>query len=124
MAGFGSDLVFAHPVPSFTYDRKVSVALTPEAVLVKYVIELTEFTVLRDGGEIIDPKDLASLSERPERQRPAFLRDAFAKAIAPLLADRLEAWQDDAVLTFALESLQRNDQHLTFDFQFKAKWSK
>lgn len=108
----------AHPVPSFTYDRTIRVKLTAKGVTVNYRIELNDFTIFKDGSEIIAPAEFARLN------LPRKIRDAFAKAIAPHMAERLLAWQGEAPLTFRLTNKPDwNRDHLYFDFVFEADWA-
>jgi nickel/cobalt transporter (NicO) family protein len=112
-----ADRSAAHPVPSFTYDRTIRVKLTAKSIVIDYRIELNDFTIFKDGSEIIDAAEFARLN------LPRKIRDAFAKAIAPHMAERLMAWQDGSPLVFRLANKPDwNREHLYFDFVFTAEW--
>src|SRR5262245_562284 len=107
----------AHPVPALTYDRTVRIKLTPAGVEATYRLELNDYTMLLDGAQIITDEQRAALKPGPG------IRDAFMEAIAPHLADRLEAWQDDKPLNFTCTDRRwKVDDHLYCDFTFVAKW--
>src|SRR5262245_4723090 len=108
----------AHPVPRLTYDRTVRIKLTPAGVETTYRLELNDYTMLVDGAQIISDEQRAALKPGPG------IRDVFMEAIAPHLADRLDAWQDDRLLTFTCtERKWKVDEHLYCDFTFVAKWA-
>src|SRR6266542_5479192 len=77
--------LLAHPVPSFAYDRVIQVKLTPDGVEVAYQLNVDEITVFRDVTRIVEDDERAKLRSAKD------IHDAFLKAVAPLLADRLEA---------------------------------
>ena len=107
----------AHPVPSFAYDRAIQVKLTAEFVEVAYQLNLDEITIFRDVTQIVDD------NERARLRLPKEFYEAFSKAVAPLLADRLEAFQNDAALTFVCTGrVWRIEDHVRFDFVIRAKW--
>src|SRR5262245_33902943 len=79
----------AHPVPSFSYDRTIRVRLNSEGVTVEYQLNVDEFTIFRDVTVLLSDEERAKL--RGARD----IDEAFTNAIAPLIADRLEARQND-----------------------------
>jgi ABC-type nickel/cobalt efflux system permease component RcnA len=109
---------WAHPVPALTYDRTVRIRLTPTGVEATYRLELVDTTMLLDAAELITPEQRAAL--KPGNA----IRDLFLEMIAPHLADRLDVWQDDKLLTFAcVERKWKVDDHLYCDFTFVAPWA-
>src|SRR5436305_2943510 len=109
--------ISGHPVPSFAYDRVVQVKLTPAGIDVDYQLSVNEITIFRDLVQIVDDKERAALVGDSDSQ------DAFVKALAPLLADRLEAAQNDRPLTF--ECVERSwvvEDHVRCKFIFRARW--
>src|SRR5262249_48614759 len=108
----------AHPVPTFSYDRSVQVKLTAAGVEVKYQLNVDEITIFRDVTRIVDDDERAKLRTGNE------IRAAFAKAMAPLLADRLEASLDGKPLSFtcAAEPKITMVDHVQYDFVFRAPW--
>lgn len=117
-AGLLAGRAAAHPVPALTYDRTVRIKLTPAGIEAAYRIELNDYTMLLDGSQIISDEQRAKLKPGPG------IRDAFMEALAPHLADRLEAWQDDRPLYFNCTSRTwKVDDHLYCDFTFVAPWA-
>jgi nickel/cobalt exporter len=108
----------AHPVPSLTYDRTIRIKLMPAGVEATYRVELLDTTMLVDAAQLITPAQRAALKSGPDTY------NLFLEVIAPHLADRLEAWQDEKPLNFECTSRQwKIDDHLYCDFTFLAKWA-
>src|SRR4051794_25704523 len=85
----------AHPVPRSFHDRTITVSLKPDAVVVEYVLEVDEWTVVfQDLPAVTEQVDLAKLTKPDDFYR------AFATRYAPVLADNLVATCDDQPLTF------------------------
>jgi nickel/cobalt transporter (NicO) family protein len=91
----GLSRLAAHPVPKLSYDRTIRVKLDARGVEVEYQLELSNDTVLIEIGTIVDDAKRASL------RNSAMVHAAFLEAIGPLIVDRLEAWQDEQLLSFA-----------------------
>src|SRR5262249_26441723 len=88
-----------------------------EGVTVEYQLNVDEFTIFRDVTVLLSDEERAKL--RGARD----IDEAFTNAIAPLIADRLEARQNDKPLTFTCSSKKwQLDDHVRSDFIFTAKW--
>src|SRR5262249_42137555 len=66
--------LFAHPVPTFSYDRVIQVKLTPTEIEVQYQLNVDEITIFRDVTRIVDDEERAKLRTGND------IRSAFAKA--------------------------------------------
>jgi ABC-type nickel/cobalt efflux system permease component RcnA len=108
----------AHPVPSFSYDRTIRVTLTSEGISVDYQLNVDEITIFRDVTRLLDD------DERSKLRGALDTHEAYAKAIAPIIADRLEAWQNDKPLTFVCKKSHepKVEDHVLCRFEFFAKW--
>ncbi len=110
--------VRAHPVPRRSHDRTIEVCLTRDAVLVKYRLEVDEWTVVfEDLPAVADKVDLSRLS------KPQEFYDAYTRSYAPILADNLIATVDGRPLQFTC--IRRGHEvldHLRCDFVFQAPW--
>ncbi len=109
----------AHPVPKDNHDRTTVVRLTPADVEVAYTLDLDEGRAARDVAR----EELAGVST------PEEFHQAFARWLAPILANNLDARLDGKPLTFACAKLAATDQedgkpllHLRCSFLFKAPW--
>src|SRR4051812_17728164 len=71
----------AHPLPNLRYDRTVDVRLSPAGVVVRYTLEMNEWTMVLDANRLLDPKDTFTTG----REFAAL----YAKKKAPFLADNL-----------------------------------
>jgi ABC-type nickel/cobalt efflux system permease component RcnA len=111
--------VAAHPVPSSSYDRTISVKLTPDAVVVDYRLEVNPLTVYLEIARLLTPAEQAKLRGSSERK----FYEAFTTSIAPIIADRLEAWQGEAPLTFTCVKKSFSTEHnILCTFEFSAPW--
>jgi ABC-type nickel/cobalt efflux system permease component RcnA len=110
--------LFAHPVPTFSYDRVIQAKLAAGGVEVQYQLNVDEFTIFRDLARMLSDEERAKL--RPGDDS----RQVYAKAVAPFLADRLESSLDGIPLTFASAGEPRVTMvdHVQFDFVFRAPW--
>ncbi|HLW67642.1 MAG TPA: hypothetical protein VKS79_20160 [Gemmataceae bacterium] len=108
----------AHPVPSLSYDRTIRVRLTSEGVAVNYDLNVDEITIFRDVTRLL------SDDERSKLRGALDAHEAYSNAIAPIIADRLEAWQNDQPLTFVCKVTKepKVEDHVLCRFEFFAKW--
>ena len=109
----------AHTLPNQRYDRVVAVRLTPDGVVVRYSLEVTQWTIFTDGAKLFTPAEIAKL----DRTGRGLVR-AYAAKIAPEIAHDLHAAVDGQPLTFRLEPLTEPDlgEHPKFQFVYKASW--
>src|SRR5262245_17079876 len=80
----------AHPIPSLSYDRTLRVRLTSSGVEVKYSLQVSGRTLLTDIDKLPNLNNEKLATAGPGNPNPLY--EAFYDGIAPLLADRLEAW--------------------------------
>jgi ABC-type nickel/cobalt efflux system permease component RcnA len=108
----GGDLT-AHPVPRDNHDRTVVVRLTPEAVRVRYTLDVDEGRAARDLRDV----------ELPGVSTPEQFYQAYARHMAPILAGNLAARLNGRPLTFDCvgQGYERLD-HLRCEFHFRAAW--
>src|SRR5439155_6340232 len=51
----------AHPLPNTRYDRTVAVRVAADGVIVKYTLEVSQFTIWTDGAKLFTPAEIANL---------------------------------------------------------------
>ncbi len=104
---------FAHPVPKNNHDRTIQIALTPEAVLIDYQLEVDETRAALDMTE----DALAGVGSRRE------FYAAYVRFLAPVLSHNLDARLDGKALVFAC-ARQRFDvtDHVLCRYHFRAAW--
>src|SRR5262245_53464204 len=87
--------VYAHPVPRKAHDRTIIVRLGRESVVVEYVLEVDEWTVVfQDLPAVSDQVELTKLT------KPDEFYETFTRHYAPILADNLIASVDKQPLRF------------------------
>lgn len=109
----------AHPLPNFRYDRKVDVRLTPQTVEVRYVLELSFWTIFTDGRNLFTPEEFAEINGRLRE-----VTKRYCEKMAPILADRLRAKLDGTALTFrnTKAEIEQDRDHARFRYVFHAPW--
>lgn len=108
----------AHPLPSSRYDRTVAVRIAPDGVIVKYTLEVGQFTIWLDGAKLFSPEEISKLDKTSRG-----FSTAYAKKIAPELARDLHATADGKLLEFSVEKIDvEASDHPRFQFVFKAAW--
>lgn len=118
LAVFTAPPAAAHPLPNTRYDRTIAVRLGPDAVQVKYALEVTQFTIFLDGAKLFTAEEIAKL----DKTGRGFVL-AYAKKVAPEIARDLRATADGKRLTFSVEKVDvEAGEHPRFRFEFKAPW--
>jgi ABC-type nickel/cobalt efflux system permease component RcnA len=106
--------LLAHPIPKQNHDRVIEVKLTPDAVVVKYQLEIDEYRAAQD----LTKEELARIDS------PRAISRVFLECAAPILRNNLIARLDGKELTFhgdgAIDSSVTD--HLRCNFSFKASW--
>jgi ABC-type nickel/cobalt efflux system permease component RcnA len=102
-----------HPVPKDNHDRDIAVRLTPDAVLVDYLLEVDETRAIEDT-----PRDeLAGVTTKAE------FYAAVLRVYAAALGGNLDATLDGKPLDFAcVQSSYTSTDSLRCRFHFKAPW--
>src|SRR5215207_9602288 len=93
--------VAAHPLPNMRYDRTVAVRLTPDAVVVKYTLEVGWFTMHLDGAKFLTPEEISKLDKTGKG-----FAAVYAKKIAPQIAADLRPVVDGKPLTLRVEKVE------------------
>jgi len=112
--------LFAHPVPKENHDRVIEVELTPDAVVVRYHLEVDESRAQLDFTRLDVPKE-----EFDRITTRAAFQQAFIDHVAPILLNNLYARLDDEPLVFVSRGGKRDEtvkDHLRCDFTFQASW--
>jgi nickel/cobalt exporter len=106
--------VFAHPVPKQNHDRIIEVRLTPDAVVVKYQLEIDEYRAVQDLGK----EELARIGSAQAIPR------VFLAYAAPILRNNLIARLDGKELSFGGDGEIDGTvtDHLRCNFTFTAPW--
>jgi ABC-type nickel/cobalt efflux system permease component RcnA len=109
-----SESVFAHPIPKQNHDRTIEVRLTPDAVVVKYQLEIDEYRAVQD----LDKEELARIDS------PRAIPRVFLEWVAPILRNNLIAQLDGKELSFkgSGEIDPSVTDHLLCIFTFTAAW--
>ncbi|HEY7154391.1 MAG TPA: hypothetical protein VH575_10575, partial [Gemmataceae bacterium] len=112
--------LFAHPVPKDNHDRGIEVELTPDAVVVRYHLEVDESRAELDFTRLDVPKEeFARITTR------AAFQQAFIDHVAPILLNNLFARLDGEPLVFVSRGGKRDEtvkDHLRCDFTFQTSW--
>jgi len=109
----------AHPVPSSSFDRIILVSLHRDRVQVEYKLEVNPLTVYLQIARLLSSAEQAQLKGAKDAQ----FYEAFTTAIAPVIADGLEAWQGQQPLTFRCEKKSWSSEHnIVCTFLFSAPW--
>jgi ABC-type nickel/cobalt efflux system permease component RcnA len=108
------EFLFAHPVPKQNHDRVIEVRLTPQAVIVKYQLEIDEYRAVQDLGK----EELARIDS------PRAIPRVFLEYAAPILRNNLIAQLDGKELSFrgGGEIDTSVTDHLRCNFTFTAAW--
>jgi len=114
LAVLRGEFLFAHPVPKQNHDRVIEVRLTPEAVIVKYQLEIDEYRAVQDLGK----EELARIDS------PRAIPRVFLEYAAPILRNNLIAQLDGEELSFrgGGEIDTSVTDHLRCNFTFTAAW--
>ena len=111
----------ADPIPKGTHDRRLDIRLTPEAVVVTYLLDVDPGTAVLE-----DLIPLAQGGEFEKLSKPQEYYEAFTRVFAPRLAGGLEATLDGARLAFTCAEHRYTvvdpQNHLRFKFVFRAAW--
>jgi ABC-type nickel/cobalt efflux system permease component RcnA len=108
----------AHPLPNTRYDRTVAVRCTADGVVVKYLLEVSAFTIWLDGAKLFTPAEIAKLDKTSRGYS-----GAYAAKIAPEIASELHARADDAPIHFRSTRIEvEAGEHPRFQFEFRANW--
>jgi ABC-type nickel/cobalt efflux system permease component RcnA len=107
---------FAHPVPTDTHSRTVTVCLRPGELCVRYRLELDQFTtVYKDSRGVIDEAEVKRLNT------PTAFYGEFTRRLGPILADQLDVLVDGrAVPLRCIEQRFEVADHLVCEFLFQA----
>jgi len=111
----------ADPIPKGEHDRRIDIRLTPEAVVVKYQLNVEPFTAhIEDVPTVAQGGDFENIRGEDEYFR------TFARLFGPHLAGGLEASLDGKGLTFRCvehrHQLIDPQNHLRCEFVFRAEW--
>ena len=107
----------AHPLPNFRFDRTVDVRLAPSGVVVKYALEMNEWTMVLDGNKLLQPGETFGTSREFAAQ--------YAKKKVPFLIDNLVLTLDGREVKLAAErtEVEPERDHVRFRFVFRGAWS-
>ena len=108
---------FAHPVPRSEYDRTITVELRPDEVVVRYTLDLDQYTLLATvaepaNGFPIDPNKTLT---------PRGTADAYIARMKVVIADQLQGSVDGKPITFTCSDARADfTDSVQFRFRFKA----
>jgi nickel/cobalt transporter (NicO) family protein len=109
----------AHPLPNFRYDRHIDVRLHPQTVEVRYVLELSFWTIFADNRRLFTPEEIEQMGGKLRE-----VTKRYCEKMAPILAEKLDARLGDKRLTFRVAKLevQQDRDHARFRYVFEAPW--
>src|SRR5262245_49793178 len=107
----------AHPVPINTYDRTITVRLTPKSVVVEYLLEVDAETAFNDVPDLVSNEEFKQLT-RAELVYAGFARGTVKRLMAGMVL-RLDG--QELPLTCKQQSHKVLD-HLRCEYQFEAVW--
>jgi nickel/cobalt exporter len=118
LCAFGAPAA-AHPLPNFRYDRKIDVRLTRDAVEVRYVLEVSFWTIFTDRQRVFAPDEI----ERTQGKLREVTR-IYCEKMAPRLATGFDAKLGGAALAFQNTKLEveQDRDHARFRYVFRAPW--
>src|SRR5215218_6147189 len=92
---FAAAPAVAHPLPNFRYDREIDIRLHPQKVEVRYVLQLSFWTIFADNRKLFTPEEIEQMGGKLRE-----VTDRYCKKMAPILAEKLEAKIGGKRLTF------------------------
>lgn len=109
--------VWPHPLPSFQFDRKGTVAVRKSSIEILYRLEVSLFAMAIDARGLFSPED-----EKTIGGRQAEFARLYAEKKARLLADSLVVTVDDTPLSLrpAVRSIAFEATHAIFEMVFTA----
>lgn len=108
----------AHPLPNLRYDRTIAIRLDPDGVTIRYALELSEWTMVLDGKNLLSPEETKQIVGSRDFARQ------YAKKKTPLLIDDIRLTLEGepvALKPTAIEVVPEHD-HLSFRFTFRGEW--
>jgi ABC-type nickel/cobalt efflux system permease component RcnA len=110
---------FAHPLPNFRYDRRIDVRLTPQVVEVRYVLEVSFWTIFADGRKLFTAEEFGEINGRLRE-----VTKRYCERVGPLIAKGIEAKHDNRLLEFRVTKLEieQDRDHARFRYVFQAPW--
>jgi ABC-type nickel/cobalt efflux system permease component RcnA len=109
----------AHPLPNFRYDRELTVRLSPQKVEVRYLLQLSFWTIFADNSKLFTGEEIKQMGGK--------LREVvkrYCEKVAPLLAEKLSASVDGRKLAFRVAKLEvlYDRDHARMQYVFEAPW--
>ena len=109
----------AHPLPNFRYDRELKVRLHPQKVEVRYLLQLSFWTIFADNRKLFTPDEIQQMGGKLRE-----VTKKYCEKMAPLIAEKLSATLDGQALTFRVAKLEvlYDRDHARFQYVFEAPW--
>ncbi|MCI0702904.1 MAG: hypothetical protein L0241_17650 [Planctomycetia bacterium] len=116
---FVSAPALAHPLPNFRYDRKLDVRLQPQVIEVRYVLELSFWTIFADGRKLFTPEEIEKMGGRLRE-----VTKRYCEKMAPILAEKIEARLNGQRVSFQVTKMEveQDRDHARFRYVFQAPW--
>ncbi len=114
-----SPAAVAHPLPNFRYDRHLDVRLHTQSVEVRYVLELSFWTIFADNRRLFTPEEIEQMGGKLRE-----VTKRYCEKMAPIIAEKLEAKLGAQRLKFRVAKLevQQDRDHARFRYVFEAPW--
>jgi ABC-type nickel/cobalt efflux system permease component RcnA len=112
-------VAFAHPLPNFRYDRHLDVRLRPQGVEVRYVLQLSFWTIFADSRKLFTPDEIEAMGGKLSA-----VTKRYCEKMGPILAEKLDAKLGGKKLPFRAARLevQQDREHAQFRYVFEAPW--
>ena len=109
----------AHPLPNARYDRRLDVRLDTKTVEVRYVLEVSFWTIFTDSQKLFTPAEIEAMGGKPRE-----VTKRYCQKMAPLIAAALDARLGKQKLTFHATKMEieQDRDHPRFRYTFQAPW--
>src|SRR5262245_33926985 len=109
----------AHPLPNFRYDRELKVRLHPQKVEVRYILQLSFWTIFADNRKLFTPEEIEQMGGKLRE-----VTKRYCEKMAPILAEKLAGNLDGNKLTFRVAKVEvlYDRDHARFHYVFEAPW--
>ncbi|MBN9120857.1 MAG: hypothetical protein J0I06_17185 [Planctomycetes bacterium] len=109
----------AHPLPNFRYDRELKVRMHPQKVEVRYILQLSFWTIFADNRKLFTPEEIEAMGGKLRE-----VTKRYCEKMAPLLAEKLDGHLDGKKLAFRVAKLEvlYDRDHARLQYIFEAPW--
>jgi len=112
----------AHPVPNLRYDRTAQVRLAPDGITIRYVLDISDWTLTLDPEYKLPNGDFADLLGQPNFE--GRYAERYANERAAAIAEGFQTTLNGEFVQLRSDgvSIEPHDGHRRFTFTFRGKW--